>query len=270
MKLIQTLKRLALGAVLMTVASGVLAANMLFSTGTGFLPGFRMFDGTDLNIIVTAVNTLIAQAAGTTSGTYTGTFNGTLGATTPNTLVATTGSFSGALTPTGGVASAGGFAFSPRVTAETCAQGAISTTTPGTDTTPVNTETYIAEAFMPANGTVTGVALFNGSAAAGNVKISLANAVSGVPIAAAVTASTAQSGTAAYQLIPFAAPYAAVGPATYLVLVQFDTNTTPRFRTHAIGTCGASKKTGETYGTFTTVTPPTTFTTAVGPMATLY
>jgi len=105
---------------------------------------------------------------------------------------------------------------------------------------------------------------------AGNVKISLANATTGVPIAAAQTASTAQSGTAAYQLISFVTPYAAVGPATYLVLVQFDTNTTPRFRSHAIGTCGASKKTAEVYGTFTTVTPPTTFTTAVGPIAGLF
>lgn len=162
----------------------------------------------------------------------------------------------------------GGASVSPRLVAS-CSTPAI-TATQGTDTTPVNTETYIVEVYVPTTMTVTGVALLNGSAVAGNVKISLATSA-GVPIGGAVTASTAQAGTAVYQLIPFAASYSAVGPATYYLLVQFDTNTTPRFRTHTVaGTCGASKKTGETYGTFTTVTAPTTFTTALGPIVSLY
>jgi hypothetical protein len=33
---------------------------------------------------------------------------------------------------------------------------------------------------------------------------------------------------------------------------------------------GASKKTGETFGTLTTITPPPTFTTGLAPIATLY
>ena len=176
-------------------------------------------------------------------------------------------SITGALTPAGGVAASSGSSVSPRLVAS-CGVPAI-TSTQGTDATPVNTETYIVEVFIPANATVTGVALLNGSAVAGNVKISLATAA-GVPIGAAVTASTAQTGTAVYQLIPFAVAYAAKGPATYYILVQLDTNTTPRLRTHTFGTCGASKKTGETYGTFTTVTPPTTFTASLGPIVNLY
>lgn len=75
--------------------------------------------------------------------------------------------------------------------------------------------------------------------------------------------------SAAYQRIPFAAPWAAVGPATYFILLQ-NNNTGNRFRTHAYGDFGASVKTGETYGTFTSVTPPSTFTTAKGPIASLY
>lgn len=171
------------------------------------------------------------------------------------------------LTPTGGVLAAGGFSSSPRNLA-TGGVPAISATQ-GTDATPVNTETYIVEVFIPANVTLTGVAILNGSAVAGNVKISLANS-SGVPIAAAVTASTAQAGTAVYQKIPFAVPYAAVGPATYYLLVQFSTNATPRYRAHAVGIFGASKKTGEVFGTFTTVTPPTTFSADLGPVASFY
>jgi hypothetical protein len=143
----------------------------------------------------------------------------------------------------------------------------VTQTTDGNDTTPSVTETYIAEVYVPTNMTITGVALLNGSAVAGNVTVCLANS-SGVPVGTQ-SASTAQSGTDAYQSIPLGATYAAVGPATYYVLVQFN-STSARFNTHILGRFGASKKTAETYGTFTTVTPPTTFTTAQGPIASLY
>lgn len=173
----------------------------------------------------------------------------------------------GAITPTGGVAAAGGFV--ARTVFHSGGSPPVATTT-GTDATPVNTETYIVDVEVTANCTLTGVALLNGSVAAGNVKISLADSSTGAPIAAALTASTAMAGTAAYQRIPFAVPYAAVGPARYLILVQFDTNTTPRYRAHPVGTFGAAKKTGETYGTFTTVTVPSTFTADVAPICSTY
>lgn len=241
---------------------------------TGTAPAFTLGGtvsggGQQLNNVIIGASTPLA-ITGTTitaSTMFSGPHNGTLGATTPASAVVTTLSASGTTTPTGGIAAAGGFSISPRLIAS-CGTPAI-TATQGTDSAPVNTETYIVEIFIPANTTVTGVALLNGSAVAGNVKISLADST-GAPIAAAVTASTAQAGTAVYQLIPFAVAYAAKGPATYYVLVQFNTNTTPRFRTHIVGVCGASKKTGETYGTFTSVTPPTTFTTALGPTVSLY
>lgn len=136
----------------------------------------------------------------------------------------------------------------------------------GNDSTPVITETYIAEVHIPATTTVTGIAAFNGSVASGNIKLALADDTGAV---VASTASTAMSGTDAYQRVPFTAPYVAVGPGTYYVLQQID-NTTARVNSHTLGNFGASKKTGETYGTFTTVTPPTTFTTALGPVAGLY
>ena len=50
---------------------------------------------------------------------------------------------------------------------------------------------------------------------------------------------------------------------------QFD-STSARFRTHILGNFGAAKKTGQTYGTLTTLTPPTTFTTDLGPIADTY
>lgn len=140
-----------------------------------------------------------------------------------------------------------------------------SVSTFGNDTTPATTETYICQVDVPHATTATGIAVFNGSVASGNIKVALADDTGAV---LASSASTAMSGTDAYQRVPFSATIDLVG-GTYFVLQQVD-NTTARINTHTLGNFGASKKTGETYGTFTTVTPPTTFTTAVGPVASLY
>ena len=158
-----------------------------------------------------------------------------------------------------------GLSASPRVFHTGGAPATASTS--GTDATPVATEVYIAEVFVPANVTIAGVAVFNGSVASGNMKVGLANSAGTV---VATSASTAMSGTDAYQNVPFTATYAAKGPATYYVL-QFIDNNTARYNTHTVGTFGCSKQTGQTYATgFTAITPPTTFTTALGPIASLY
>ena len=129
----------------------------------------------------------------------------------------------------------------------------------GTDTTPAVTETYIVQIDIPENATLTGLSVLNGTAVSGNIAVALANSAGAVVASSAST--TAGSGTNAYQAIPFSATYAAVGPAKYFGLVQYSA-TTARYRTHILGNFGAAKKTSETYGTFTTVTAPTTFATA--------
>lgn len=167
--------------------------------------------------------------------------------------------------PTAGIAAAGGFSVSPRNWHTGGMPARVSTD--GTDATPVTTEVYIAEIFVPANATLTGLAVFNGSVASGNIKVGLANSAGAI---VATSASTAMSGTDAYQKVAFTSTYAAVGPATYYALLFVD-NTTARFNTHTLGTFGAAKQTGQTYATgFTAITPPTTFTTALGPIASLY
>lgn len=140
--------------------------------------------------------------------------------------------------------------------------------TDGSEVACVATTTYIAQLYIPTGMTVTGVSLVNGTAVAGNVQVQLADST-GAPIAAAVSASTAQAGTAAYQRIPFAVAYAAKGPATYYVMLQCN-NTAARFRAHTVGDFRTTSVTSGTYGTFAAFTPPTTFTTAVGPVASLY
>lgn len=137
----------------------------------------------------------------------------------------------------------------------------------GTDTTPVTTETYICEVIVPTNCTLTGLSVLNGSAVSGNITVGLANSAGAVVAQSATT--TAGSGTNAYQQIPFTTTYAAVGPAKYFALVQYSA-TTARYRAHILGNFGAAKKTSETYGTLTTVTPPTTFATAGAIVADTY
>lgn len=173
-----------------------------------------------------------------------------------------------AITPTGGVAAAGGWSVSPRTIHSGNAPPTAALSGAGTDTTPVTTTTYICEIFVPANCTITGVAVLNGSVNAGNITVSLADST-GAPIAAAKSASTASSGTNAYQRIPFASSYAAKGPATYYVMYQTD-NTSNRFRTHLVGNFGTTTQTSGVYGTFVSFSPPTTFTTNVGPICSLY
>src|SRR5262245_12946798 len=86
--------------------------------------------------------------------------------------------------------------------------------TDGSNATPVVTETYICEVFIPANAGITGIALFNGSAVDGGVVVGLANSLGNV-VAHSALAGTAQAGTDVYQRFPFTTVYAAKGPATY-------------------------------------------------------
>ena len=139
----------------------------------------------------------------------------------------------------------------------------------GTDATAVNTETYIVEIFIPVTTTITGVAWLGLGTSTGNVQFSMANA-SGTPITAAQTATTATTTTVDWQAAAFVAPWVAYGPAKYFVLMQ--NSGSNHYRSIVLGRCGASKKTGETYGTFTTVTPPQpgTFTTGLVPFISTY
>lgn len=175
--------------------------------------------------------------------------------------------FAGAATATGGIAAAGGYSVTPRLQ-HSGGEPAIATTS-GSNLDIVTTETYRAEVFVPANTSSTGVAIFNGTAVAGNVQAYLIDST-GAQIAGVLTASTAQSGTTAYQRIPWAGgPYTLKGPATYWIAVQGN-NAGGDLRTHTVGNFGADKQTGTTFGTLTVAASPTTFTTAVGPIASLY
>ncbi len=176
--------------------------------------------------------------------------------------------FTAAITPTGGVAAAGGFSVP---TAFSTGGLPVNATTALTQKQIVTTETYYAEVFIPANTTITGISILNAAttSASQNMFVGLANS-SGTIVANSNT-TTAQAAANAYQQIPFTTPYPAKGPAKYYVCVQ-GSATTGYIDTHALGNYGASKVTGETYGTFLTTASyvTTTFTTGVGPVASTY
>ncbi len=172
--------------------------------------------------------------------------------------------------PTFGIAAAGGFSNSPRI----CHTGGVAATqtTDGTNTDAVITVLYVAECFIPANCTVTGVAVLWGTNTNGNAKVMLFDSAGTRMAISASTDVSAYTGASYGSLIAFSATYAAIGPATYYIGVIND-DATNDLRTHILGAFGAGTVTGLTYATnagFATITVPTTFTTGTGPIASLY
>lgn len=257
----------------------VVATGSIFLGGNGisaaelaFLDGVTAGTATASKAVVLGASKEISTITTATITNLTSTsITATTMAGTPNfsgaaTFASTVG-VTGAFTPTGGVAAAGGFSFAPNL----CHTGGMAAqlSTEGTDTTPSTTETYWAQVFVPANCSVTGAAIFNGSATgSGNITVYLSDSASGQ---IAASASTAIAGTDVYQRVPFTGgPIAVKGPATYYVMTQYN-NTASRFNTHIFGDFRAGKLTGTTYGTYpTSWSIATTFTASLGPIASLY
>lgn len=169
----------------------------------------------------------------------------------------------------GGVPAASGFTASPR-NVHTGTNPATAAAD-GTNLDAVVTELYVAEVFIPCNMTLTGVAPFWGANTNGNAKVALFNSL-GTRVA--LSASTDVSGHTAdsYTRIPFSAAYDAVGPATYYVGIICD-DANHDLNTHVVGNFGAGKIGSLVYATeagYVSITVPTTFTTGLGPIASLY
>lgn len=143
--------------------------------------------------------------------------------------------------------------------------------TEGTDTAVVVTEIYVAEILVQVTCQATGVAAMWGSATEGNAKVMLFDAAGN---RLAISASTDVSGYTADSYgsnIPFAAPVV-LDPGTYYIGVMGDSSSN-KLNTHILGAFGAGKIIGKAYATesgYATITPPTTFTTGLGPIASLY
>ena len=222
---------------------------------------------------------LVAAAAAVTVGTTLGvTGTSTLAAVNASGLVAAAGAMTvgttlvvtGTSTLTGGIV--GGI---PR----NVGTWQPPTATPGTYKQPVTTEMYVGSIFVPSNMTVTGIQYLIGTATPTTQKViaALYNAA-GTKVAASVVGGTTMTGTPSIkqQLAFTGGTYAAVGPAWYFIGLMFDTATAALFAAiPPVGDVG-SGVVGGTIGSLTAVTPPssitapTTFTSSVVPIASIY
>lgn len=140
------------------------------------------------------------------------------------------------------------------------------TTSDGTNSTPVTTEAYITELKVNSRGVSNGFAPFNGTDVTGNIILGLYDN-NGAQVAA--SAVTAGAGTDAYQRVPWTSPVE-LQPGTYYVVSMYSSGTA-RYNTHTVGNFGVSKATGLTTMILpTTIVTPTTFTTALGNLGSLY
>lgn len=150
---------------------------------------------------------------------------------------------------------------------------ALTSLTDGTDTTPVNGTRYSCSVFIPHGLTLTGIAYLIGTVGGtNNVIVELKNAA-GVNLATSALAGVTVGTLATFQQVPFTSTFSCIGPAWYFLTVQFN-GTTARFRTIpanlGISQTALTQSVAGTFGTTANITPPTTFTAGVGPIAFTY
>lgn len=147
--------------------------------------------------------------------------------------------------------------------------------TDGSERAGSTTTMQLAPVFVPMNVTVTGIQLFNGAVPAGSIKVALFDSA-GLMVGGATNANAgaglAQAGGDAYQNFPFRAPVSLRGPAMYWV-ATVSSSTSP-INCHTFGNFPAGEVAAVYATAFETtnlaVTLPTTFTSARGPIASLY
>lgn len=131
------------------------------------------------------------------------------------------------------------------------------------------TTQYCSEIDIPSTRYLTGLAILNGTTAAGTDKhiVALYDA-GGNLLANSATAGTASATASNFQQIAFTSKFLAVGPGLYFACMQTN-GTTDTVRMVVTGVQGdaflTKGVTGQTFGTLAAFTAPTTFTTAVGP-----
>lgn len=148
----------------------------------------------------------------------------------------------------------------------------VATLTAGTSTTGLATSVYVTQVFIDNNASLTGIAVNNAATVGTNKYIVVLFNSSGVPLANSALAGVTTAGASSWQKIPFTAPVAVVGPAVYFVGVYINGATDTFYTIPAAGEYvgSAGSVTGQTFGTVSTITPPSTFTAGAGPIVHTY
>jgi hypothetical protein len=135
------------------------------------------------------------------------------------------------------------------------------------------TEQYCTELFLPYSKYLTGLGLLNGTTVGTDKHLVILYDQGGNLLANSAVAGALSATASVYQQYAFTTPFYAVGPAIYYGCFQSNgtTDTVRRVDTSVNQGLFAGKLTGETFGTIPNpITPPTTFTTALGPWLQVY
>lgn len=226
-------------------------------------------------LAVTGATTLAAVAISGDVAVATNKF--TVAAASGNTVVAGTLGVTGAATlsstlaVTGATTLTGGLVASTLGRLSTVPVGSVAYGSFGTNTTPVAGTVYYTELEVPANKTVTGIGVLQGTAVGTDKAIvSLYHPTTGALLRSSALAGVTMTSTDAFQEYPLTATYDIVGPTKVWVGLQIN-GTTARFRSIAASTF--LRWTGSaagSFGTLPTITPPTTFAADKGPIAYVY
>lgn len=129
----------------------------------------------------------------------------------------------------------------------------------------------LTEIFVPYFQTWTGAGILNGTTVGTHNVLTALYSTSGALLANSAVAGVVSAGASVMQNIAYTAPIL-LAPGRYFLGFQYSgTTPTPR---HLLAANGSNVCTGTVAGTFgtvpATITPPATFTTAVGPICQLY
>jgi len=142
----------------------------------------------------------------------------------------------------------------------------------GTNKTLVAGTTYVADIFIPLSSVLlTGIGVLNGATVGTDKGIVSLYDSTGVLMANSALAGATTSGANAFQQYAFTATYTTVKPGRFWIAYQSN-GTTDTIRTVATATWVdllTQSNTGA-FGTLPALTPPTTFTADVGPVAYAY
>ncbi len=146
--------------------------------------------------------------------------------------------------------------------------------TDGTDTATTATSRRWVRVFVPHNCTLTGIGITNGTAVGTDKVIVELKDSAGVHLANSATAGTTCTGTGAVQKVPFTATLDVAGPAYYYIATTYNGTTATYRSIPATATMAANTQITGTvasvFGTMANITPGTTFTADLGPIAFTY
>lgn len=142
-----------------------------------------------------------------------------------------------------------------------------------TTVTHVDGTEWYSQLYITSNATLTGACWLNGATVTTDNTIAILFDSAGNILANSALTGAADTGHASqYQCAAFLATATVIGPGTYYVGIQTK-GTTDGFQAYATGGAPTNYATGSktgTFGTLTNITPPTTFTTAKGPLMFTY